>query len=252
MKRIAFLFLTIFIFSLTACAQQPALPTEPALTEMAETIMSTEPETTAPPETTEETEPAETEPPVIPFAISKLNGENGVEITAENLYMKVTNGRDLEITIDGITVQEEYLIHPYETENGTSEYEWSIRLLGMQKEFLVSSFSSVSYKDPEGMWEQYSELPFLVYCKEHGVMPLAEEIPMKFEDMSHYLYAQDAYGYLQPVAFDNRVKYTENSITWYVSIPWSYSLDVNQMDKIEVHIHNSGEYTGRIYVLDSQ
>jgi hypothetical protein len=83
-------------------------------------------------------------------------------------------------------------------------------------------------------------------------MPLAEEIPMKFEDMPHYLYAQDAYGYLQPVAFDNRVKYTENSITWYVSIPWSYSLDVNQMDKIEVHIHNSGEYTGRIYVLDSQ
>lgn len=255
MKKPLLVLTAVLAIMLASCTQQDAPATEPttlASAEMeaaAETTLPTQPEEIEVLETTEstvppETEPAETEPVVLepeelPLSFVKNPNTMVWEFFSDNLEVSVANGRDATVTLTGIDLQDEYLIHPYEQAlTGKFEFNCIVRVHVYNISFWICMYSSPSYEVDEDLYVQYdkedTDVPFLIYSRDQGVLPIAEEVPMKLEDMFCQLYIQNGSNFWDSEDI-RKMEFTQDSITWTFTIPEkNKNFDIKQISRIDV------------------
>ena len=254
LKKYLIIFMVFLTLLLTACTQQDASATEPSVVSAerevtGETTVSTQPQETEAVDSTDatvppETEPEQTQPPVlepveIEYAFVKNPNTLVWEMQSENLQVSIANGREATVTLTGIDLQDEYLIHPYEQAlTGKFEFNCVVRVHVYNISFWICMYSHPSYEVDEALYMQYDDekvaVPFLIYCKDQGIMPVAEELPMKVEDMYCQLYIQNGSRFWDTEDI-RKMEYTQDSITWTFTIPEKNNhFDIKQVSRIDV------------------
>ena len=139
---------------------------------------------------------------------------------APGLYVEA-DGRDLTVTLSGISIKDKYLVNRSSTERDYSEFDWNVEL---------RSDSEVSYSVSTVFW-----------ASDPG---RNEEITI--DEMQHSVWVEsDLSG---DWIADADMTYTSDSITWEFEIPEEYDFDFSETTLFDVSVFSvDDDYISRVY-----
>ena len=160
----------------------------------------------------------------------RLENSNGYDLIGENLLVRINKDREFIITIDGLTIEDSYLVNWEGCRKDTSAYMWT-----------VSLHAGVIYEVVNVFW---------------NFEPGNEE-QITIDEMSHDMYMYnpetESFEYVNPgngtsSSVITSMTHTDSSITWTGWIPESYPFDIMDVEQIDVSY--SDDYL-RLYTSES-
>ena len=136
--------------------------------------------------------------------------EDGMDVDAEDLTVKIRNSRTATITVSGVSLQNSYHTNLSSSKENALEYGWEVRIYGTQESYAVSTSS---------------------WAFDPGL-----EKTVSLSDMQHSVWSLDE-GSGSYIA-DAEMSHTADSITWTFTIPENYPFNFANVESYKVIIHD--------------
>ncbi len=145
------------------------------------------------------------------FTYSVTRFGDMIVLSGENLSIEVKGGKDVTVTLSGLTMQDSYMTNFSTTQENTAEYFWSVSIFG-DTEYEVATFG----------W----------------AFNPGEQQEKSIYEMENYLYVYRPEQKQYNIACPAEVSYTESSITWRFTMKDDYVIDFMAVDMLDVQIYN--------------